>query len=149
MVSDFGCDEKNYELLNDPKRNREHNSLYGSALSKCDIQDPSGDWKGKAWYRFVEPAGTGLADSLVPWKHCGGHAVGWLNGTLPADLDLGEIITRQVCFRWSSVYCNWSVDVKIKQCNEFYLYELPGTGLLKSGSNTLLDCRFRPHYCGQ
>ena len=58
MVSDFGCDEKNYELLNDPKRNREHSGSFAS--STCD-QNPSGDWKGKAWYRFVEPVGS--------WSH--------------------------------------------------------------------------------
>ena len=146
MVSDFGCDEKNYELLNDPKRNREHSGSY--ALSTCD-QNPSGDWKGKAWYRFVEPAGTILADSLVPWNHCGGRAVGWLNGTLPTNLDLGEIITRTVCFRWGGAHCFWTVNVKIKQCNEFFLYELPGTDLPRNKNNGKIVCSDRAHYCGQ
>ena len=36
-----------------------------------------GDWKGgDTWYRFVEPAGTQLADSIVPHSHCGTLATG-------------------------------------------------------------------------
>ena len=42
MVSDFGCDEKNDKLLDNPKRKREHS--VSNALSTCD-QDPTGSTK--------------------------------------------------------------------------------------------------------
>ena len=103
-----------------------------------------GDWKGgDTWYRFVEPAGTQLADSIVPHSHCGTSATGWLNGTHPTNL--GENVIRNVCFSYVDSpsleinYCWKNIDVEIRKCEGFFLYkfkEVPGS-----------QCNSK--YCGQ
>ena len=117
-----------YTILNDAKRNRNYNTkINGYASPSCDKSAVEGDWKGDAdsWYRFEEPAGTQMADSIVPKKHCGADATGWLNGTHPAGL--GESVIRHVCFTWVSSSCQYNTDVEIKNCGGFYLYKLKPT----------------------
>ena len=127
-----------YTILNDAKRNRNHNTnINGKASPYCDKSAAQGDWKGSAdsWYRFEEPAGTQMADSIVPERHCGTWSTGWLNGAHPAVL--GENVIRQVCFNYDGNSCNWNTNVEIKNCGGFYLYKLKPTPA----------CNLK--YCGQ
>ena len=95
-----------------------------------------GDWiGGDAWYRFAGPAGSQLADSIVPKYHCGTNLPGWLNGAHPVTL--GENVIRQVCFHFSGDSCYLTKDVEIKQCGGFYIYKF----------QRLTWCRAK--YCGQ
>lgn len=66
-----------------------------------------------------------MADSVVPQGHCGTHAPGWLNGDHPVNT--GEIVDRKVCFHWGSRDCKWEVNIKVKKCNGFFVYELKST----------------------
>ena len=118
--------------MNDPKRNSNHSGSDASPI--CD-NSVGGDWKGDNWYRFVEPAGTTIANSIVPVNHCGTHAPGWLNGTHP--ITLGETVSRQVCFHWNGDPCRWSAGVQIRSCDGFFVYQLPDTQV----------CSLK--YCGQ
>ena len=128
------CSDVDYATLDDPKRNRDYNGGYASP--SCDQNAVQGDWKGgDVWYRFAGPAGSQLADSIVPTSHCGTHATGWLNGAHPVFL--GENVTRQVCFHWNSNSCMWNTDVDIKQCGGFYIYKF----------KAVPGCDFK--YCGQ
>ena len=114
-----------YTILDDARRNRNHNTkTNGYASPICDSSAVEGDWKGAAasWYRFQEPAGTQMADSIVPKNHCGTLATGWLNGAHPAVL--GENVIRQVCFNYNGNSCTWNTNVEIKNCGGFYLYKL-------------------------
>ena len=125
-------------------RNRDHDSLVnGYASPRCDRFTVEGDWKGgNIWYRFQEPAGTQMANSVVPKGHCGTEASGWLNGTHPAVL--GENVIRQVCFSYDGD-CWRSTDVEIKNCGLYYLYKLKAT---PAGSvSPLPSCSLK--YCGQ
>ena len=92
-----------------------------------------GDWKGgDTWYRFVEPAGTQLADSVVPRRHCGTMATGWLNH----PTTLGEKVIGNVCFSYVDGSCWKNTDVEIRKCDGFYLYkfkETPGCNLKYCG----------------
>ena len=126
-----------YTILDDAKRNRNYNNDNGHASPACDGITVKGDWKGAAdsWYRFEEPAGTQMADSIVPKNHCGTSATGWLNGAHPAVL--GENVIRQVCFNWAGNSCNWNTNVEIKNCGGFYLYKL----------KAIPNCNLK--YCGQ
>ena len=103
-----------------------------------------GDWKGgDIWYRFVKPAGTQLADSVVHYSHCGTSATGWLDGTHPTTL--GVNVIRNVCFSYVEFvdasasklnYCWMNIDVEIRKCEGFYLYkfkEVPGCDLKYCG----------------
>ena len=126
-----------YNILNDAKRNRNYNNDDGFASPKCDKSTKEDDWKGDAasWYRFEEPAGTQMADSIVPEHRCGTWSTGWLNGAHPAVL--GENVIRQVCFNYAGNSCNWNTNVEIKNCGGFYLYKLKPTS----------TCNMK--YCGQ
>ena len=95
----------------------------------------SASMSADSWYRFEEPAGTQMADSIVPGRHCGTDATGWLNGTHPAVL--GENVIRQVCFNWDGNSCWRKTNVEIKNCGGFYLYKLKDTQ----------TCSLK--YCGQ
>ena len=123
--------------MDDAKRNRNHNSnTNGYASPTCDGSTVEGDWKGgDAWYRFAGPAGSQLADSIVPTSHCGTQATGWLNGAHPVTL--GENVIRQVCFHWDGNSCWMNTDVEIKQCGGFYIYKFKAVPF----------CHLK--YCGQ
>ena len=36
-------------------------------------------------------------------------------------------MTRTVCFNWAENSCKWSIDVQIKKCDGYFVYELPPT----------------------
>ena len=75
-----------------------------------------------------------MPTSCVAKNRCGTHAPGWLNGQHP-KVEEG-VVTRQVCFHWGDNCCNWSNNVKVRNCGEFYVYELRKTP----------QCQLR--YCG-
>ena len=89
---------------------------------------------GKRWYRFTGAAGSQMPLSCVPTKHCGTHAPGWVNGSHPNTSE--GIVSRQVCFHWSGDCCRWSKQIRVRNCGEFFVYELGPTPA----------CRLR--YCG-
>ena len=130
-----------YAILDDSQRSSNYNNSNGFASPKCDNGAVEGDWTGgDSWYRFQEPAGTQLADSIVPKEHCGTHATGWLNGTHPAGL--GETAIQQVCFNWAGNSCWKNTDVEIKNCGGYYLYKLkaaPGCSLKYCGQSLAAD----------
>ena len=115
--------------------------IYG--LNWKRAQNPSVNW-----YRFVEPAGTQLADSSIPHSHCGTNAPGWLNESHPTTL--GENVIRNVCFSYvddngahSINHCRWNIDVEIRKCEGFYLYkfpEVPGCNMKYCGQSMPLTC---------
>ena len=116
-----------YKLLNEKNRA----AGYNGSLENCD----QGALITPAWYRFSGDAGVKMADSCVQQSHCGTHAPGWFNGSLPSNV--GETVVGTVCFHWSSSCCKWSVKIKVKKCNgSYYVYELQRTPV----------CHLR--YCG-
>ncbi|XP_032220081.2 uncharacterized protein LOC5519385 isoform X2 [Nematostella vectensis] len=86
------------------------------------------------WYRFSGAAGKNMPTSCVQKHHCGTHAPGWLNGTLPSTIE--GAASRQVCFHWGNDCCRWKSDIKVRNCGEFYVYQLERPPV----------CRLR--YCG-
>ena len=76
------CDVCNndYLILNDPKRSVNNDDrrswcdhIYGDTYT-CGEKSP--DWKGSSWYRFMEPAGTRMPESVVESRHCGALMAG-------------------------------------------------------------------------
>ena len=64
-----------------------------------------------------------MADSCPEINHCRTHASGWLNGAHPTVAE--GIVTRQVCYHWSGKCCNWSNNIRVRQCSGgFFVYEL-------------------------
>ena len=76
------------------------------------------------WYRIGGNAGKKMATSCVPKNRCSEHP-GWLNGNHPTVAQ-GQV-TRQACFRKDSNCCKWSINIKVRNCGDYFVYLLNGT----------------------
>ena len=70
-------------------------------------------------------AGTAMPTACVPTHRCGTHAPGWLQGGHPTEEQ--GVVTKKVCFHWSGNCCKWSVNIRVRDCGEFYVYNFPKT----------------------
>lgn len=86
---------------------------------KCDAKD--GD-NLNGWYRFTGEAGVQMPEQCVPVKRCGTVAPGWLNGNHPTVDEL--VVTREVCFHLMDECCKWKQNIQVRNCGDFYVYEL-------------------------
>ena len=117
---------QNYGSLNSGDRKITYTSYHGY----CDRGI------GPGWFRFEGSAGTRMPTSCPPYNRCGTHAPAWLNGGHPTVAD-GQV-SRQVCFHWvNSGCCEWSTNIKVRNCGSYYLYYLSGT---PGGSCSLRYC---------
>lgn len=105
----------NYEELNTHDRSH-HETNNGSAL-QCDDS-----FHGMRWYRFMGDGGTTMPTSCVPLNRCGTHHPGWLQGSHPTQEEW--TVYRSVCFTWPGDCCKWSTIIRVRNCGEFYLYDL-------------------------
>ena len=123
----MGCND--YKILNEYQRNHQFKTPSGSWW--CDDIGWSGNvnkspqWHGDDWYRFLPPAGTRIAEEAPGEKYCGTYATGWMQGSHPTSL--GETVTRTVCFQWDSSTCQWSTEIKVRNCGQYFLYRLVDT----------------------
>ena len=111
-----GCN--NYTVLREADRAQGH--IVSNNNYSCDRYDLA-----PGWYRFQGPAGDRMADKCVLKHHCGTRAPGWLNGEHPTVEE--GVVTRKVCYHWSSNCCYWSQNVTVRSCGAFFVYELPKT----------------------
>ncbi|XP_068717618.1 uncharacterized protein [Montipora capricornis] len=111
---------KSYEVISDKTRSKD----FSGGRAYCDRDDLRTAGK---WHRFMGDAGTAMPTSCVPTQRCGTHAPGWLQNGHPS-VEQGAV-TRKVCFHWSNNCCKWSVNIKIRNCGDFYVYQLPKTRL--------------------
>ncbi|CAH3133277.1 unnamed protein product [Porites lobata] len=117
---------QNYGSLN----NSDRKTTYKRTNNYCD------NGTGPGWFRFEGSAGTRMPTSCPPTYRCNTDATGWMNGGQPSVAD-GQV-SRQVCFHWTSGCCQWSTNIKVRNCGSYYVYYL-------SGIPTVF-CRLR--YCG-
>ena len=92
---------------------------YVTTYLHCD------DTTGPGWFRFQDRTGTKMPTSCVPINRCNTHAPGWLNGAHPSVAD-GRV-TRQVCFNDNNNCCNWSINIQVRNCGDFFVYYFSGT----------------------
>ena len=112
------CKSSTYVVNSDKTRSKDFNggNLY------CDQRNlPT---VGK-WHRFMGAAGNVMPTSCVPANRCGTHAPGWLQGGHPTEEQ--GVVTRKVCFHWTNNCCRWNTYIKVRNCGEFYVYQLPKT----------------------
>ena len=114
---------QNYQSLNSADRKINYYTTY-----QCD------NGLGPGWFRFKGAAGSRMPTACPPTHRCNAHAPGWINGGHPSVAD-GQV-TRQVCFHWTAGCCEWSTNIKVRNCGSFYVYYLSGTP----------TCQLR--YCG-
>ncbi|XP_022786860.1 uncharacterized protein LOC111327040 [Stylophora pistillata] len=106
-----------YKFLNESTRAITYSSKNRQAL--CDNRLP------KAWYRFGGRAGDKMPEHCVDKLSCGTHAPGWLSRNHPSVAD--GIVEATVCFHWGSNCCFWSLHIKVRNCGEFFVYQLKQT----------------------
>ena len=95
------------------------------------------DWKGPGWYRVVSPAGTMLAesdDSVQLQYHCGTMGAAWLKNGTHADVANGDTVDAQACVDQS---CWFSTQIKIKNCGNYFVYNLQPLTQCDSGYCTM------------
>lgn len=115
----FIADEcKSYQVLDQADRSM---SFADSNVVKCDKNEAEG-FRFPGWYRFMGDSGDQMPDKCVPTGRCGTRAPGWLNGQHPTEQE--GVVTREVCYHWNKECCKWKNDIKIRNCGEFYVYEL-------------------------
>merc|ERR1711971_446026 len=123
-----GCND--YKILNEAKRNHQFKSGgWWSDRTTCSDRNPQ--WHGTNWYRFLSPAGTRIAEEAPGYKYCGTATTGWMQGSHPASL--GETVTRTVCFQYGYDTCNWSTEIKVRNCGQYFLYRLVNTPYCNAG----------------
>ncbi|KAK3731079.1 hypothetical protein QZH41_007969 [Actinostola sp. cb2023] len=110
------------------------NSETATSINSETISTPRSGFRYKKWYRFTGTAGSAMPTKCVPGRHCGTHAPGWLSGSHPTQAE--GMVTRKVCFTWGNNCCRWNNSIRVRNCGEFYVYELGKTPL----------CNLR--YCG-
>lgn len=77
------------------------------------------------WYRFGGGAGIKIATSCVSSSSCGTTASGWMNGAHPTVAD-GKV-TRKICYHYFGNCCQWSNNIDVVNCGQYYVYELIST----------------------
>ncbi|CAH3188447.1 unnamed protein product [Porites lobata] len=107
---------KSYGVLNETDRAR---GFYNPFLSLTDAGLTPG------WHRFMGKAGSRMSHKCVNLFHCGTHASGWLRGAHPLITE--GAVMRQVCFHWNGDCCYFKQQILVRNCEDFYVYELPGT----------------------
>ena len=103
--------------LYDPRADRNRGMINNqNKPAQCDKTLAPG------WYRFLGDAGNEMPTSCVNKNHCGTHAPGWMKGTHPT-VTAGATTVR-VCFHWAQDCCRWSVNIRVRNCSGYYVYEL-------------------------
>lgn len=77
------------------------------------------------WYRFQGKEYTKMIDSCIKDIKCGGSISGWLEGGHPSLAD--GIVERMVCFQGYGSCCWKNRKVRVRDCGEYYVYELTAT----------------------
>ena len=73
------------------------------------------------WYRLSDSAGGEMPTTCVTKNRCGTHAPGWISGNHPIFSQ--GIQSVKVCFHWSDNCCRWSTNIRVRNCDGFYVYE--------------------------
>ena len=126
-----GCND--YKILNETERNHQFKTIWKNRW--CDQTGLSGkkspQWHGDDWYKFLPPAGTRIAEEAPGVGYCGTYRSGWMQGSHPTMLL--ETVTRTVCFQSSRNICQWSSEIKVRNCGQYFLYRLVDTSRCNLG----------------
>ncbi|UJR33092.1 hypothetical protein I4U23_020549 [Adineta vaga] len=108
----------NYTQIIDNTRN----VAYTQSINSCDNKSPFTNTTS-VWIRFLDPAGTLLANSPVPPNSCGAVATGWFAGQYPTAIF--TTATSIVCYFYSTNTCSDCSLISVTKCQDFYVYQLP------------------------
>ena len=114
----------NYQYLNDPSRARGYESQQCNMWQFLGNQMVQTQWFSGEWDAYF----------LCDKNRCGTHAPGWLSGAHPTVAQ--GIKSVKVCFHWNDNCCMWSTNIRVRNCDGYYVYEFKKPPV----------CRLR--YCG-
>ena len=87
-------------------------------------QVTSPSWKGPGWYKFSNPAGTQIANSLVPMYRCGTARTGYMVDSHPTEV--GQTKNVKFCWVLAQNPCYWDGKGEVTKCGEGdFVYKLP------------------------
>jgi len=117
-----------YQPLSDGSRLVTSSSPYINDDSKLNETD---------WYVFKDNHNyLRIPTTCVSENRCGALAPGYMQGALPTVNE--GIVKRKVCFRSNGNCCYYSVDIYVRNCYMFYVYNLKK-----------LDESWKARYCGE
>ncbi|XP_051865234.1 uncharacterized protein LOC127566795 [Pristis pectinata] len=107
----------NHTILDQPWRSTDCSS------TECT----GGQWKTDrnleaGWYRFNSSGEWKVPETVVPEGRCSGASPGWLNGPHPS-IGEGEV-SRTICFTLSGNSCYRKQEIKVKNCTDYFVYQL-------------------------
>ena len=104
-----------YVPLAEPERAFTFNDGPGK-ITKCDKT-------ADKWHRFMAPAGAVLPLAAPTVYSCGTDAPGWMMGSYPTPEE--GIVVRTACFAWFGNPCEWSNEIAVRNCGEYFVFQLP------------------------
>ncbi|XP_078061348.1 pancreatic secretory granule membrane major glycoprotein GP2-like [Mustelus asterias] len=110
---------KDHTVLNDTWRSADCKEKECSDKGMCDQQLDEG------WYWFKSSGGWKILETWVTPGRCSTEYPGWLQGSHPT-LEQREG-SGTVCFNWDGNLCSWKREIKIKNCDGYFVYELKPT----------------------
>ena len=116
----------NYEVLDDARRQYSHIEIVN--YLDDDLSEVANNWKGRNFYRIMDPAGTKIKEGCVTDENaCGSKGQGYITaGTHPALHNQREKLT--VCFKDGAVCppssCYREVEIEAINCGTYYVYDL-------------------------
>ena len=123
-ISNFteGCDSNSYHILTDDTRRSSHSGGVYCDKKGTGFGTTSPDWKGAGWYRVGN--NRSITSQTVPWDHCNTYVPGYLASGHHPDEE-GKTIPAKICFHGYSDPCKYEMQIQIKKCKGFYIYNLP------------------------
>jgi len=103
---------RDYNVLSEPSRHQ----------SYCRGTNSDGSL-APGWYRFQSGLYTRMIDSCIPHHRCLTNMPGWFNGG-QSTLEDG-IAAREACFHGYYNCCYRRVQIRVRRCDGFFVYELP------------------------
>ena len=80
-----------------------------------------------------------MPPSCQPTNRFGTQITNWINGGHHSVAD-GQV-SRTVCFHWTAGCCEFSTNVKVRNCGSFYVYYLNGILTCYGLIRELIKCK--------
>ena len=102
---------RDYNVLSQPNR---HQSFGRGTNSDSNLVP--------GWYRFQSSSYSRMVDNCIQVHRCTTDITGWLKGGHPTFKD--GIVDREACFHGWENCCYRIVQIRVRECQGFYVYEL-------------------------
>lgn len=114
---------QNYDTLSgEDKRSASYKVQDGTPLDDSELKN--------GWYRFDSYVGNDLVNSSQPIGSCGTNYPVWLDGYLPSKAD--KTVNRTCCITGNTDTCESTVNIQVRNCGNFMVYNLSKTVKIQS-----------------